>query len=382
MHELAACRSSEVNRGSKPLYFWELRYAYRVIYLDCRQYLGTKRAFHVNGVQLPLTNAQLEEIERPSLLRFSKLNKLPLIRLINIKGGDILTVRNSSTPFNIPSVLCNKLPAKTTWSQSPTGYEVKRRHKYDYWVNLDCKPTLKYNEDPSTCFTNHSIHILGDSNGRKNFVRLCRSLNATSSSDLSNVTGWHFPLKCVRPDLNISVTWHAHANPFSSVDWAIQWKAHDITGINQDVISSIPAKGYLVPTSTYLDQLPSCGRLLVVLHHYFHFTMYHISAYHAMVVSIRDAVKRLVERNSEVLVVVRGPHSLYKGWDKHYVGGDGLGRFMEEILIQEFRDLSEGGRVIYLRTWDMTVATVNTDQHPGCIHLINQRLINLMCGRL
>ena len=32
LHRLAACRSSEVNRGNKSLYFWELRYAYRVIY--------------------------------------------------------------------------------------------------------------------------------------------------------------------------------------------------------------------------------------------------------------------------------------------------------------------------------------------------------------
>ena len=32
LHGLAACRSSEVNRGNKSLYFWELRYAYRVIY--------------------------------------------------------------------------------------------------------------------------------------------------------------------------------------------------------------------------------------------------------------------------------------------------------------------------------------------------------------
>ena len=32
LHGLAACRSSEVNRGNKSMYFWELRYAYRVIY--------------------------------------------------------------------------------------------------------------------------------------------------------------------------------------------------------------------------------------------------------------------------------------------------------------------------------------------------------------
>ena len=63
--------------------------------------------------------------------------------------------------------------------------------------------------------------------------------------------------------------------------------------------------GSLVPSASVVDSLPSRGRVWVVMHHYFHMAVYHISAFHNMVKSIRAAVGRLLDRNPDAWVLVQ-----------------------------------------------------------------------------
>jgi len=100
-----------------------------------------------------------------------------------------------------------------------------------------------------------------------------------------------------------------------------------------------------------------------------------------MVRSSRDAVRRLLDRNPQARVVIRGPHVTYRGWDLHYVGGDGLARFMEDILVQEYQTLRD--RVVYLRAWDMTLAAENTDFHvnPMCLNQLSNLVLDYTCTR-
>ena len=78
-------------------------------------------------------------------------------------------------------------------------------------------------------------------------------------------------------------------------------------------------------------------------------------------------------------MIHQGPHVTYKGWAQHYVGGDGLGRYMEELLVREYSSLQD--HVVYLRTWELTLATENLNYHPKTNNAISDAILNLMCGR-
>ena len=355
----------------------------RNIYLSCKQFLGTLNVPNVIAEQLPVSPAQLAELKRSMIS--------PRIRLIEVAGGSNVNVtqRPDGVGLEPSKIPCNRLPAKQTWSQTSTGYlfNPKSNPSNNTWIDMSCRKTIHLRDDQSKCFRNMTVHVFGDSNSREHYITICRSTRAKNVAGLqSKYLGWHSTLKCQNPDLNFTSWWHPHANPFTSSQshWAINLNARMTSGVEKNVTDAIPSKGLLVPTSIHLDAIssvPSTGRMLVILHQYYHLTMYHTSAYQGMQVSIRDAVKRLLERNPEAIVVVRGPHSTYGGWKENYVCGDGLARFMEEILLKIWGELSETGRVFYLRTWDMTIATENSERHPRCNVLVNNRLVNFICDR-
>ena len=344
--------------------------------LSCNQYLGTKNIQHIAGWRLPVSDAQLKELERT--------NEDPKIRLIKLDDRDTLTVKENTVPQtrNIP---CNRVPGRRTWTQTSSGY--LQNHK---WMPNSCSIPEADIVAPEKCLKDRDIYIFADSNGRQMHWEICDNLmNATEVFGTDHVGGWHKPIKCVNKQLNFSSLWRPHSAPWchSQEKWAILMNPGDnVSERTSDPLLTDDPRGMvnqLNPSAAFIDDLPSKGRLILILHHYFHFTMHHFSGYHNMVVILRDAVRRLVRRNPEALVVVRGPHAAYVGWPgAHYVGGDMLARFFEEILIREFRNISN--RVIYIRMWDLTVAIENFGVHPRdwVQEAYVKTILNYVCGRI
>ena len=67
------------------------------------------------------------------------------------------------------------------------------------------------------------------------------------------------------------------------------------------------------------------------------------------------------------------------GINMHFIGGDGLGRFFEDILFKEYDLLKD--KVVYFRTWGLTTAIENMKVHSPKNHQIGVAILDLMCGR-
>ena len=65
--------------------------------------------------------------------------------------------------------------------------------------------------------------------------------------------------------------------------------------------------------------------------------------------------------------------------NKHYIGGDGLGRFFEDILFQEYTHLRN--KVVYFRTWGLTTSLENMEVHSPKNPQFGRAILDLMCGR-
>ena len=61
-----------------------------------------------------------------------------------------------------------------------------------------------------------------------------------------------------------------------------------------------------------LDSVPSTGRYVVVIHLYLHYSMHHYSVVRSRLRAVRAATDRLLARNPDAMVVLRGPHTAQK----------------------------------------------------------------------
>ena len=74
-----------------------------------------------------------------------------------------------------------------------------------------------------------------------------------------------------------------------------------------------------------------------------------------------QAIRRLLQRNPDVQVYVRGPHAT--GSNMFCLQGDYHADRCFRVLREEFKDLRD--QVVLLNAWDMTVANENFDIHPS-----------------
>ena len=112
-----------------------------------------------------------------------------------------------------------------------------------------------------------------------------------------------------------------------------------------------------------IDGVPSRGRQLVVLHYYLHLTPFHLSVARSRMEAAARAISRLLTRNPEARVALRGPHVTSRDWDiNHTVGGDALGKHFADIISAAFAQLKD--RVVFLDGWEMTTALENAEFHP------------------
>ncbi|XP_012944168.1 NXPE family member 3 [Aplysia californica] len=314
--------------------------------LNCSDFLGSRnlpmpwkeRPF------LPVTEAEARLLDRS--------NFEPRIHLMGPKLEIHIEPDAKKNRLLRSPVPCTKVKPAITWQQkSPNGFF------YDeVWHPFMCTPK------PATidCYKNLRMVSLGDSNVRSQHQYAC---DDTSSKHLQKALykAWHAPLSCENKKLNFTSVWYPHGNPFMSSNWV--WAEY----------------GSLIPTSHAIDDLPSTGRTLVLLHHYLHLTTGHMTSMEAMHRSIHAAVVRLLKRNPQARVMIRGPHAAYEGWACHYAAGDMLVPQVEDLVANIYKDVQD--RVFYFSPMDMTTATENMEFHPDVQWHIYAAMMSIMCGR-
>ena len=296
---------------------------------------------------LPVTAAEFLSLQRS--------NVHPRIRFI----GDVVSIKIQPNRLNQemlapPDMPCHQVPPATTWRlNSPTGLF----HR-GVWFPSTCTRAPPSRD----CLRNTRVLSLGDSNIRASHQYLCKYTNS-QHVQRQLWKAWHKPLSCVNPSINFTSVWYPHGNPFmsSSSAWA--------------------QLGSLVPSPHAIDAVPSTGRTLVLLHHFLHLTTAHMTAVEGMHSAIRNSLLRLLARNPEVKVAIRGPHTAYEGWATHYTAGDMFASQIEEVLARVYHGDDLRDRVVYFRPIEMTIATENMEFHPGVQKQIHDSMMDFICKR-
>ena len=201
------------------------------------------------------------------------------------------------------------------------------------------------------CLSHTTVRIFGDSNGFRIFNVFDAMMNpkcvqpSAKSQKGAKLTMWNVHTVCTKADKDFHMTFDPH-------------KAHLYAASNS--AQPIQKSG---DVTQYIDQIPSAGRYIVVVHYYLHLVAGHISIAHNRLLKLRAAIERASSRNKEVFIAFRGPHIIAVEWaENHSLGGDVQSLFYHELIKEVFRDLKD--RVIFLDGWEMSIAIENTQVHP------------------
>ncbi|CAG5126372.1 unnamed protein product, partial [Candidula unifasciata] len=135
---------------------------------------------------------------------------------------------------------------------------------------------------------------------------------------------------------------------------------------------------YLHSPEKLFGSIPSEGRYIINIHHFLHLSAHHISIFERYLTAVRNAIIRLLERNPHVLITLRGPH-VAEHPPYFCLSTDAWAQYITTIQKETFRDLQD--RVIYFPFWDITVASEDTDIHPGCNDHLSDVMFQFTCGR-
>ena len=161
-------------------------------------------------------------------------------------------------------------------------------------------------------------------------------------TDSWSKTGKHRPVTCYNTTLNFTLTWAPHGLPFSTKGTPRQ---------------------YLRPISTYLNEIESNSRYIIVIHTYAHLLSYHSSVFRNLMKTVRKSVQDLLNRHPTVKVIIKGPHTwaFEKASYQTMWMIDPYAKVYQDIIQEEFRVLQD--KVMFLDCLDMTIATENSHIH-------------------
>ncbi|XP_071114190.1 NXPE family member 4-like [Haliotis cracherodii] len=265
-----------------------------------------------------------------------------------VSGEDTMVTREDNL------APCHDLPPRLTWSsQYPSGH-----FRNWTWHVTHCRSTFqdtpkRWNE----CLKFRTMWLFGDSTTRQFLFYMIKYLDLQLVTERWKTQSWHQPSLATRESHNYSIFWGPHCFPFHN------GKAWENLGA-------------LKATHSYIDEIPSRSRDIVVIHFYIHFMAYHPDLYRLHVRRTGQSVAELKKRAPDTLVFVKGSHAFY---DQGAIIGrtdDIWGGIYDKIIEEEFTKLKDS--VIFLNMWDMTVASENEMQHPN--KTIIRAMVNYMMG--
>ena len=270
-------------------------------------------------------------------------------------GGD-----NSQPQLFIakPVEPCTKASRRITWSpQRPTGYW---RDADRNWEPLLCREPIVTENWMRACLKDSSVWIIGDSNGIRQYYKVA------VSAGLKHLFYGPMPFfdvvsRSSRKE-NINVHYSPHEHPLYVTK---DWKQLDVDFV------SVPAK---------IDAIPSKGRHILIFHYFLHLTPVHLGLARSRFQAAHGAILRLLARNPQATVAIRGPHtvSLNAKFDIA-IGGDSLAHFLVDIIKDVFKDVQD--RVLFLDGWELSLSLESAGIHPaGAVPIeISRRLFSFVC---
>jgi hypothetical protein len=233
---------------------------------------------------------------------------------------------------------CSEINPRVTWmTNQPNGYWSPDNN----WVSLLCERPNMTSQWVTSCLTNTSVWSFGDSNG----VRLYNIISAKIFPNDSSHSEW--PSRLVKSDNSNRITL-TFTPPEYPLYMGSKWKPRIRYG----------------GVAKQIDSIPSTGKHIVTIHYYLHTAYYHLSVVVTRLTALHDAIQRLLKRNPNILVGIRGPHVFYVDPNlNHAIGGDNLGIYLLKMIQDIFDDLKD--KVVFLDGWDMTLSSENHKYHPN-----------------
>ncbi|KAK0048516.1 NXPE family member 3 [Biomphalaria pfeifferi] len=198
----------------------------------------------------------------------------------------------------------------------------------------------------------------GDSNARAQYDSLSKIVKCQEKMG-RNAAVWHAPLLCEQENNNISISYLPHTFPF-------------VGSLGQEL-----PKHHVFSETRLLDSIPNEGKFIIYFHHFMHINSFHLSVLENRLQMIREAVKRLLDRNRHVIFLYQSAHyvSVFDSYEytRH-------GKFFAEFQRRILRGLGE--RVMFVNVWPMTIAVDNNDVHPPIFADYTKLYTGHICGRL
>ncbi|GFR96705.1 NXPE family member 2 [Elysia marginata] len=262
---------------------------------------------------------------------------------INDKEINTGQENNTQTQLFIPSPSesCTNTNRKVTWTTNrPTGYWLNAEKT---WISLICKEPIVTETWMRACLKDSSVWIIGDSNGVRLYYKVA------DATGLKRLDYGPMPFFDVLAQSNRQGNVKVHFSPHEHPLYVTKlWKQLDVS------FMGVPDK---------IDAIPSKGRQFLIIHYFLHVTTMHLGLAHARLLAARDPILRLLARNPQAVVGIRGPHTVSLNADYDLaIGGDTLARHLIDIIREVFEDLQE--RVLFLDGWETSLSLESAGIHP------------------
>ncbi|ESO95898.1 hypothetical protein LOTGIDRAFT_176650, partial [Lottia gigantea] len=272
-------------------------------------------------------------------------------RKIMISSQIILKIESDRTSQPLPNKIdCTKLSRRETWNMiQPTGY-----FNGTVWEHTKChNPVNKKNF--FNCFKNTTMIAFGDSTVRQYYKYIHKVFKCKQTTEEWTNRKWYKATHCQVPRYNFSLTWAVQEFPFVE-----GLKAPD-------------GKTNSKPASVLLNEAPSTGRMVFIIHYYAHFMRMHYSSFIERIRSLKTPIRNALKRNKNIHIAIKSPHIFYvTSCSTHF--SIYHGKLYMDILKRELAEFHD--KVWFLNIWDMSTAFENNNIHPpGSFVWQNLRLL-------
>ncbi|KAK0048517.1 NXPE family member 3 [Biomphalaria pfeifferi] len=323
------CNLTEVNGAP-----WYCGKPVKTRFLNCSHFVSTKRMNDFSYLPLSETEAQLSKIAGSVIDSDLVLNVLP-------------DETSNNTVITLPKLKCNERNLSLTFEYNNWFgfYYLNEWRPLTYIINTLIF-YLKYQQ----------VIYLGDSNARAQYDQLTKIVRCQEKMYRNNAV-WHAPLLCEDELNNISISYLPHTFPF--------------IGTHGQELS----KKHVFSETKVLDSIPKEGKFIIYFHHFMHLNAFHLSVLEYRLILIREAAKRLLDRNPHVIILYQSAHYAFQ---EHKFTRSG--KFFVELQRRILRGLGE--RVMFVNTWPMTIAVNNYINHPINAGDFTTLYTGHICGRL
>ena len=162
-------------------------------------------------------------------------------------------------------------------------------------------------------------------------------LNCSQMTEKWSAKAWHKRTLCYSSNMNFTAEWIPHGQPFYVGN---RWDTRRYT---------------THPISAYLNEVSDISKLVIIIHMFAHYSNFRSEIFRDRMKAISKSTAHLLDRNKDVTVLVKGPHTFNQVRSYFYYQ-------YRAIMKKEFEELQD--RVVFMEQGDMTIAKKSEEIHP------------------